>query len=359
MRKTSRKILLLTLSVLAAVGMAELSLRWMATATDVALLSPEGDSYSEDWWKAAWIRQRGTIDIFSTGGLHTFDSDLGWKLRPGFHAVFNASPPMSDKPTPVTVDALGYRVTPRKENGRFKILVVGDSFTFGLGVGDADTFCSFLETELPDCEVFNAGVSGYGLGQMLIRLRQCLEQTEPNLVLFAFMREDPHRTVLSFRDYAKPVFRLENDKLIVENLPVPPPFKMEKNIKREQIEAESEWMLNRVARHWKHSYRDRHGWREVSRKVIEKAREETEGRGIAFAAVYLASFEELYLPEYKSVEEDFFQNLPLEASAKINTRKAFLSQEDLIREGHYRAREHQIAARSIAEQVSKLKSLNL
>lgn len=74
-----------------------------------------------------------------------------------------------------------------KPAGRFRILVLGDSFTFGFPVQDEETFCSLLEARLRArgyaVEVVNAGVSSYSPTLHYISLRDAWLAFEPDLVM--------------------------------------------------------------------------------------------------------------------------------------------------------------------------------
>ncbi len=87
----------------------------------------------------------------------------GYTLRPGFAGVTHLG-------VPVVVDSIGLRspeVATPKPAGTRRVLVLGDSVTFGAGVPEEQTFSRRLEAQLRSelacpVEVVNAGVSGYG-----------------------------------------------------------------------------------------------------------------------------------------------------------------------------------------------------
>ena len=66
------------------------------------------------------------------------------------------------------------------------ILVVGDSYTAGQGVGVERRYSSQLEylfDESPEIQIFNAGVSGYGLPQMINTVRIHQPLLSPDIVI--------------------------------------------------------------------------------------------------------------------------------------------------------------------------------
>lgn len=97
---------------------------------------------------------------------------------------------------PATINRLGLR-GPEPPLGKRTILVVGDSFTFGAGVGDQDTFSAQLEAALgKGVSVVNAGQPGYGVFQMEATLRRVASILNPELVIAMiwqgdFLRQPP------------------------------------------------------------------------------------------------------------------------------------------------------------------------
>ena len=113
--------------------------------------------------------------------------------------------------------------TPRKPAGETRILGVGDSFTYGEAVRDEETFCAVLDRLIPEATVLNFGVHGYGVDQMLLRLRRDAMRYQPDIVVVGVFFPDADRNLLSFRDYAKPRFHLAGGQLELTNVPVPTP----------------------------------------------------------------------------------------------------------------------------------------
>ena len=60
----------------------------------------------------------------------------------------------------VSSDISGFRTSHPNPTAKYKILTVGDSFTWGDQVSDNDTWQSFLNKRLKDFEFVNAGVFG-------------------------------------------------------------------------------------------------------------------------------------------------------------------------------------------------------
>ena len=116
--------------------------------------------------------------------------------------------------------------TKERQSAIVRIVVVGDSFTFGEDVNDDETYPAQLEKVLPNAEVLNYGVHGYGLDQMTVRLHLDGFTYHPDVVIYAFIGGDLDRTLLSFRDYMKPRYVLVGNHLQLVNVPIPPPTKL-------------------------------------------------------------------------------------------------------------------------------------
>lgn len=101
---------------------------------------------------------------------------------------------------PMEVNSIGLRgpeVERRKPPGTRRILLLGDSFTFGVGVRDEDTFARRLENALGDdapagtrVEVLNAGTQGYNTRDEVAYLEHRWLALEPDLVLIVFYLND-------------------------------------------------------------------------------------------------------------------------------------------------------------------------
>lgn len=86
-----------------------------------------------------------------------------------------------------------------KPAGTFRIAMVGDSVTFGLGCPRAQTHPKFLERflralrtpEAPKFEVMNFGVTGYNAREIAATLRNRVAPFRPDLVVWAYVANDP------------------------------------------------------------------------------------------------------------------------------------------------------------------------
>ncbi len=86
-----------------------------------------------------------------------------------------------------------------KPDGVFRIVVIGDSVTFGFECPREQTYPKQLETLLnqaatpdaPQFEVLNMGVTGYNMPQIVEALRSRGLRYEPDLVIYGYVLNDP------------------------------------------------------------------------------------------------------------------------------------------------------------------------
>ena len=164
-----------------------------------------------------------TLRHEATPSFHVHDAELGWTCRR--NAEF---PGIWGKGINLRFNSQGLRggreLRERPEEGKIRVLCSGDSFTFGLGVDDRDTWSSQLEALDDRLEVLDAGVMGYGVDQAYLRFRRDLASLRPDVHLFAFIYNDFERARSDrFNGYPKPLLRLKDDALVVANAPLPEP----------------------------------------------------------------------------------------------------------------------------------------
>ncbi|MBI1723457.1 MAG: SGNH/GDSL hydrolase family protein [Gemmatimonadetes bacterium] len=167
-----------------------------------------------------WVRRRNAGERFG----YKFDKyhpTRGWTLWPGLRDV-----PVFDGRI-LNSNSRGLRgrteYTYDRDPSRRRILVFGDSYTFGDDVSDEETYSHFLEQLLPDTDVLNMGEHGYGQDQMLLYLREEGIKYHPDVVILGYVRFDTYRNIFTFNSYAKPKFELVGGALHLTHVPVPAP----------------------------------------------------------------------------------------------------------------------------------------
>ena len=130
----------------------------------------------------------------SKTGFVIEDSELVWKLKP-------------QSIEGIKTNELGLRDFPYNKNAEVKILVLGDSITWGHGIDEPQfLYTSFLETALKGkhpsktFEVINSGVPGYSTFQERIYLEKYGLALNPDIIILQFCLNDifePYLTLAS------------------------------------------------------------------------------------------------------------------------------------------------------------------
>ena len=105
-----------------------------------------------------------------------------------------------------TINSLGFRDREfdiKKSKGQYRILCVGDSFTFGEGVKAQEAYPQVLEkmlqTRYKNAEVINAGISGYNTVDEYLYIREKLLFLNADLIIIGFfIGNDPEDPTLPF-----------------------------------------------------------------------------------------------------------------------------------------------------------------
>ncbi len=109
---------------------------------------------------------------------------------------------------------------PRAE--RPLLLAVGDSFAFGDGVDDDESWPAILE-RLVGSRVINAAVPGFGLDQAVLRAEQLAGVYAPDTIVVSFIPHDVLRCEMSYwSGHPKPHFEIDGGALQLRPAPVPP-----------------------------------------------------------------------------------------------------------------------------------------
>ncbi len=160
-------------------------------------------------------RPHGEMAVFTR-----YDAILGWDGVPGVRA------PLLHET--VTLNARGERgpdVAFERAAGTRRVLVLGDSQAWGLGVADHETIAARLQAELSSegasWQALNLGVSGYGTDQAYLKYLVHGASYEPDVVVWVVFKNDLEENV-STRAWGveKPRFVFDDEgRLCLDNLP--------------------------------------------------------------------------------------------------------------------------------------------
>ena len=193
-------------------------------STHLILLKPVKESLlgdNDSSWRLFWEALHKRHAEW-TGEFATYDPVRGWTLKPGVRDLTPFQPGKFLNSNSKGVRGQtehDYSRTPGKQ----RILVFGDSFTFGTEVSDDETYSHYLESDLPNTEVLNFGIQGYGHDQMLLYLQREGVKYHPDVVIVGFVFIDSYRNLWRFFAFAKPKFEMTREGLVLTNVPVPTP----------------------------------------------------------------------------------------------------------------------------------------
>lgn len=150
-----------------------------------------------------------------------YDPELGWISGTNRH-VSN----LYGSGRSLTTNSRGFRNARDFDDkvpvGMTRIVAIGDSFTLGFGVDDADSWPARLEHECAHIEVPNLGQGGYGIDQSQLHYARTAAALDHTIVIGAFIVDDFSRTrAPQMALYGKPLFRIRDGAPHLENVPVP------------------------------------------------------------------------------------------------------------------------------------------
>jgi len=322
-------------------------------------LSGAAAARSSAGWRLAWLdRQQPDVPIYHS--FDAFDPMLGWVSKPNVDGADTFGPGS------VHTNSAGLRgqleVPVDKTGDRPRVLIIGDSFTFGDEVRDDETYPHLLNGLLPEAEVVNFGVHGYGHDQMLLLLREKALEYQPDLVVLGFVRDDMERNMLSFRDFAKPHFVLAGDGLSLRNVPVPAPREVARRYRwRPRLLDFATIVRDNYL--WKVGLSNRR-MEALTTALLDEMVEETVAGGAVFALAYLPHSEELLDADLETVGHEFFETYCDERAAfcldLLPRFRQDMEEGATIRApGHWHQVGHHLAAEAIAEYVDRRDLLNL
>jgi len=161
---------------------------------------------------------------FSYPNFYTFDKNVGRTHSSNSKGWYNVEGKAYIK---INSDGLRDREHLKlKPPNTVRIAILGDSYAEAFQIPIKNTFWAVMEKMLNDCKVFgtknveviNFGVSGYGTGQALLKLRNHVWDYSPDIVLLAFFTGND--IINNSRELARykftPFFYLKEDRLVLD-----------------------------------------------------------------------------------------------------------------------------------------------
>jgi hypothetical protein len=157
------------------------------------------------------------------------DQILGWRGRPDLSCIYRHD--YFGLAFPLATNSRGFRDrehAPTAPQGVTRVLFVGDSFTWGWGVGEDTVYTRLFENRLAargaSVEAINAGVPGYNTVQSLLYLKEHGFDYAPDVVVYQAMGNDlpDNRYCAPGFVWLYPYARLREDGgVTVEGTPLP------------------------------------------------------------------------------------------------------------------------------------------
>lgn len=191
-----RSLGLLICSVLLSLVVAEGLLRFFVSQS--VLYSTLHTVPELNEWENAlqfWEQYSGDTPADAARSFVGYDSVLGWDFERQGDRI---------KGNEVIADSAAEGVT--------RFLAIGDSFTYGLDVAEQENFAEILSM-LPDVELLNMSVPGYGIDQAYLKYQHYGARYAPQVIIFGVYVSDYERSSVGFTTFAKPVFKFDGGRI--------------------------------------------------------------------------------------------------------------------------------------------------
>jgi GDSL-like Lipase/Acylhydrolase family len=136
----------------------------------------------------------GDRPIAATREVLTIPTERGFRHNPNSEVVVENTPARPGVTVVYRTNSIGYRNRELGPRGSPRILFLGDSVTFGLGVNEDETFVRMVEVlarrDGKPWETVNAGVSGLGTNGEIAVLTETGLSTQPDVVVLGFYLND-------------------------------------------------------------------------------------------------------------------------------------------------------------------------
>lgn len=301
-----------------------------------------------------FLRTIGYPNWLGTGDMPSFqeaDSELGWTNRPGKYLL--------------TVDGLvvhiaiaedGTRVTSHHPpaGASSDVAVLGDSFVYGYGLSDGETFPWKLQDAFPGWNFRNYGVPRWGTSQSYLQMKKILRSGDPPalfIYLFNVFHETRNigepvwmrvNTAREGSDLNFPYFRIGPDGELVEHrspgLTIPPLGRLSRLV----ILADELWNLTLAKSRLSEA-------REVTKKLLVRMENEARKAGSKFLVVPFAGDAE----QFRDYEE-----LAMSDAVRMHDCSTPLSQLERFQlpDGHPNGAMNSILAECIGWRIPELVS---
>jgi signal peptidase I len=263
--------------------------------------------------------------------FYDYDAVLGWKNQPSTQRA-NLNP---EYQTTSTVGPQGFRGSPfvpkAKPAHQKRILVLGDSYTWGEGVNDDETYSYLLEEYMPnETWVLNAGVDGYGTDQEYLFLKEVGYQFQPDIVILAICPNDFENNTLNVSTNQlsrKPRFDIIDGELVLRDIPAKRKgmgLLFDRTTRSFKHHSHFYHLLKKAYGIWRyrHAVQDGDGllWEKLLHRDLHKARKQGgyQNEGQALLAPYLKDWPEQIENSWRITRELILKTRDLSSSVRAD-----------------------------------------
>lgn len=275
------------------------------------------------------------------------DNKLGWRLKPNSLGI-HRSPGNFD--VIYKIDEHGFKWVQNQGIPDYSIYFFGDSFTFGHGVENHDTFPNIISERYlkKNVHIINAGVSGYGIVQMFqhfLDIQHMIKKKD--IVIFTPISTAGSRNMKDYVFVGQFVF--QKQEIRVDSFPsyengsmtylkIDTPYNIVRTL---LLYGRFTGRLSQLLyRKLSSSDTNREGV-----EMINKIRSITEEKGARFGLIFLPVPNECLIRRYY---EDISSFQYMDIMSFFPSHEKELDKITFCRDNHWNRRGHEIAARAIA-----------
>ena len=145
-----------------------------------------------------WQIENVDVAVEPKGNFFTKDSELGYKHLPGkFKVTLNGNYSFNATHLNNSLRITHRLNTYNQSSTKPEMWILGCSFTYGWSLNDRETYPWLLQSKLPQYEIVNFGVNGYGTLHSFIQFKEALKQgNKPKIAVIAYAGFHDRRNTL-------------------------------------------------------------------------------------------------------------------------------------------------------------------
>ena len=145
-----------------------------------------------------WQIENVDVTVEPKGNFFTKDSELGYKHLPGkFKVTLNGNYSFNTTHLNNSLRITHPLNTYNQSSTKPEMWILGCSFTYGWSLNDRETYAWLLQSKLPQYEIVNFGVNGYGTLHSFIQFKEALKQgNKPKIAVIAYAGFHDRRNTL-------------------------------------------------------------------------------------------------------------------------------------------------------------------